>query len=180
MADRYTYLPSIGLFWLIVWGIADLISRISVGLKSLSFLQVKSYVPWCGSVVLLFCLAATARQLSYWQNPEKLLRRTISVTRNNYVAYDYLGTVLHDKGKVVEAKTCFETSIKICPRFPQAQYNYGTLLLEQGDADAAIPPLRKALTLDSKNANAHQNLAMHWPSLGTGPRHWNIFVGHWP
>jgi len=89
MADRYMYIPSIGLFILVVWGVAD-------------FLNWRPHwqriMTMAGGVALAGCLVGTRIQLSYWQNSIELFRHAIEVTTDNFVAYTCLGETLRDLG----------------------------------------------------------------------------------
>jgi tetratricopeptide (TPR) repeat protein len=122
-ADRYMYIPSIGLFIVIVWGVNDLFGRWRAGRK---------FLPVLGSLALAGCFAVTSIQLSYWQNSVTLSAHAIDVTRNNYVAYESLGRAFYERGDKTKAYACYAQSIKLEPDFPQSQYNYALLLREFG------------------------------------------------
>jgi hypothetical protein len=110
MADRYTYIPSIGLFVLLVVGIHEVAARARLSAGPFCSSRWRGSLPAClGGIALAGCLICTSRQLSYWQSPEKLFRHTIAVTSDNYVAYDYLGAALHDVGKFDEALAAFRS-----------------------------------------------------------------------
>jgi len=159
MADRYTYIPSIGLFLVLVLGIHELAARarLSAG-PFCAFQWGRPFFASVGGIALAACLICASRQLSYWQNPEKLFRHTIAVTSDNYVAYDYLGAALHDVGKFDEALAAFRASVEITPRFPQSQCNLGTILLEHGDLEESVAHLTAALEMDPGNGDARRNL----------------------
>ncbi len=144
MADRYTYLPSIGLFILIVWGLNDLSFR-PRGQKMAMLI---------GGLALAGCLVCTAIQLNYWQNSIILLRHAIKVTTDNFVACNFLGRALDDAGKNDEALLRYAESVRIESHYPQAQYNLGMALLNRGWAEKACEPLAAAVRLMPDDAGA--------------------------
>ena len=130
MADRYMYIPSIGLFITVVWGLNDLFTRRLAALPVL---------PWMiGSLALIACLAVTSIELSYWQNSITLARRAIEVTANNYVAYESLGRSFYARGQKTQAINCYEESVRIDPGFPQSQFNLGVALADAGRTSDAL------------------------------------------
>ena len=89
-ADRYTYIPSVGLFVVVVWGVADLFQRWPDGRK---------WLPGLGALALVGCLAVSSIQLRYWQNSLTVSRHAIETTENNYVAYESLGEAIAALGQ---------------------------------------------------------------------------------
>ena len=150
MADRYMYIPSIGLFILIVWGVNELLS--SKPWKSM-------FLAWAGTAMLAGCLVCTRLQLRYWQNSATLFLHAVQVTTGNYSAYNGLGKALDDMGKKEEALRFYAEAIRIEPHFPEAQYNLGSVLMGQGRLDEAISHFKLALQDDPKLAQAHNNWA---------------------
>jgi protein O-mannosyl-transferase len=144
-ADRYTYLPLIGVFLVLVWEATKLCRR-SV---------------FCGvaaGVALLGCVVGTRLQLRHWQNSERLFRRAIAVTRDNWLAHYNLAEALSQPGHADEARAEYERALAIHPGFARAHNNLGNLLLLRGQADEAIAHWRKALELNPTLAGAHYNL----------------------
>ena len=94
LADRYTYLPHIGLFILFVWGAASLIAR----WKWPRLISVAAAV-----LMLAACGLVTSRQLSYWRNTRTLFQHAVAVTSRNFVAYAVIGNALVEEGKLPEA-----------------------------------------------------------------------------
>ncbi len=122
-ADRYMYIPSIGLFVLLVWGVHDWSKR----------WPARNYVlAPLGFLALTICLAVTSIQLGCWQNSITLSEHAISVTRNNYVAYDSLGRALDELGLKPQAEACFARAVEIAPDFPQSQFNLRVALRNDG------------------------------------------------
>ena len=149
MADRYMYLPSVGLFILVVWGL-DAIGQFSPPRRrSLAAL---------GGLALAGCLTGTWFQLGYWADPVTLYRRAVELNADNYIAYDYLGKSLEDKGWNELALSCYSEAVRLRPRFVVGQYNLGTLLMAQGRLAEATDHLQAAVTADPNFAKGYNNL----------------------
>lgn len=153
MADRYTYIPSIGLFVVIVWGTAHGVEAISARLTRVRFATALA-----GGAVLIACAAATAWQVQYWRTGEALFRHALAVTPNNYAAEDGLATALCLSGKIDEGITHYFNSIRLAPTFPPAHFNLGTILMNRGRNAEAIEHLQTAVSLDPNSADAQHNL----------------------
>jgi Flp pilus assembly protein TadD len=156
MADRYTYIPSIGLFALLVWGAESLCNALA---------NRREILIGLGSASLAGCLACTSVQLSYWQNSEKLFRHAVTLDPDNYLAYDGLGKALEDQGKKEEALKLYALSVRH-PQYSQGHYNYGTLLLQLGRLHEAVVQLTAALASNPHYAQAHNNLSTAYINLG--------------
>ena len=142
MADRYTYLPDIGLFILVVWGLNDLLA---------SQPHRKIIAAAIGSVALAACLAVTTVQLHYWRNSLSLFLHTLRVTANNYAAYDCLGKSLDEIGRTHEAADMYAQCVETEPDYPMGQFDLGMALLEQDKPDAASNHLATAVQLEPHN-----------------------------
>jgi hypothetical protein len=138
MADRYTYLPAIGFFIVVVWGLNDLLNSNS---------QKTRIAAVAGSLALAGCLAVTSIQLNYWRNSLALFLHTVEVTTDNYAAYNCLGIALENIGKKDEAAKFYAESVRVEPDYPLGQFNLGMILLEQGGADEASNHLAIAAQL---------------------------------
>jgi tetratricopeptide (TPR) repeat protein len=149
MADRFTYVPSIGLFILIAWGLNDLL-RFQPSWRN--------GVIVTGIAVLAACLACTRIQLACWQNSITLLRHTIAVTTDNYIADNFLGRALDQVGRYDESLPLYAESVRIQSHYPQAQFNLGMAWLNRGQADKAIAPLDAAVRLVPDNGGARYYL----------------------
>ena len=129
MADRYTYIPLIGVFVMIVWMASDAADHWKVGIAW-------RVVP---SVLVLLALSwALRRQLSYWDNGLDLWAHTLRVTPNNFVAEDNLGDALLQEGRVDDAYTHFQRAAAIMPRDPWSHASMGTYLQQQGRLREAV------------------------------------------
>ncbi len=138
MADRYAYIPLLGVFLALVWGVGD-------GLEGRTTFQRPVAI---GVVVLLVILAGlTWYQTGWWNNSLALWTHTISVTRTNAVAEENLATGLMDDGRDEEAIKHWRNAISIQPDEPKAHIALGGLLQKQGELQPAIEQYRTALSL---------------------------------
>ena len=141
-ADRYTYLPLIGLFVAIVWLAGEIIKSRMV-LLSLS------------SLVALTLVAATTVQLGYWQDTRTLFEHTAKVTQRNYLAITILGSLLANQHKLDEAMAYYQTALRYQPDFPEAHFFMGDALDEQGKLDEALAEYQKALWFRPTQVQTH-------------------------
>ena len=151
MADRYMYIPGIGLFILVAWGINDFLNWRPHWRRITAF---------AGGVTLAGCLVCTEIQLSYWQNSIKLFRHAIEVTTDNFVAYTCLGETLTDLGMKKEAMDFCGEAVKISPNSPVAQFNFGLALLQNNKLDEALAHLDAAGRLAPHNSEIQYNLGL--------------------
>ena len=143
MADRYTYLPSIGIFILVVWGANDLLK-----LRP----QLKRFVGLAAGAALAGCLTVTSIQLNYWQNSVALFWHTIQVTTDNYSAYNCLGSEMETSGKLDAAESLYADSVRVEPDFALGQFHLGMMRLERGDVTGASNHLAIAARLTPNDA----------------------------
>jgi protein O-mannosyl-transferase len=150
-ADRYTYLPQIGLSLALTWAAADLSAGWRCRRVALGGL----------AVVILAALVFCARvQVSYWRNSESLWTHTLACTTDNAVAHDNLGHALLEKGKVDEAIGHFQQALQIKPDFANACNNLGLALFEKGKIEEAMAQYLRALQIKPDDADAHNNLGL--------------------
>ena len=152
MADRYSYLPSIGFFIMIVWGISELAER------TIRDPERSAVLVSASALVLLICSAITFGQLEFWRNSEKLFRRAAFVTRDNYLAYNNLGFYLSGKGKTAEAMENYRKSLEIKPDYEDALNNVGFALAGRKRHAEAIGYYERALRVKPDHAEVHNNL----------------------
>ena len=156
MADRYAYIPLIGIFVLLVWGTSDLTHSLKWG---------RSRVAGAMGIALAALLFCTSTQLSYWHDAGKLFEHAVESTTDNYIAYDALGMVATERGDLDQAIKYFSKSLEIRPSYGNAlqnlagtEHNCGVAWARQGDWEAAIKHYRRALELQPRNAEFHYNL----------------------
>jgi len=148
-ADRYTYVPLIGLFLLVVWAAHDYTKRWRYQVVILSSIAV---------LLVSVCLVLTRRQIGYWKESETLLRHAIAVTRDNFMAQNNLGVALTKQGQLDEAVTRLREAIRLAPTYAEAYNNLGAALAMQGRLDEAIAHLQESLRLKPHYAPAHNDL----------------------
>lgn len=144
-ADRYTYLPQIGIYIALTWLAAQW--RFSRALYG-------------GLMVLLLAalMICTWKQTSYWQDSETLWRRDLDCTQNNDLAHNNLATALVEKGQIEAAMRQYEIALELRPDYADAHYNLGLMLLQTGNVDGAIAQLLACLKINPKYAQAHFRL----------------------
>ena len=157
IADRYMYLPSIGLFIIVAWSLNDFLNWRP---------HWRRIVTLAGGVVLAGCLAATRTQLGYWQNSLKLLTHTIAVTTDNYSMYNALGTLLEQAGQKDEAMVWYGRAIQVASHYPPAQYNLGMALLKRNWPEQAAEHLAIVIKLMPDEAGPHYSLGRAWLAIG--------------
>lgn len=149
MADRYSYLPSIGLFVAVAWEAG----RVGRGWP-------RTVLGSLTALALAGCLIATSQQLRYWQNSETLFSRAIAVTKDNAVAECNLSAALMDQGRKTEALDHLKEALRIDPEYVQALNNMGIFLADEGKLDAAADYFKTVLRLHPDFAEAHFQLGM--------------------
>jgi len=150
MADRYTYVPLIGLFIIIAWQLPDLIGK---------WRYKKAVLALAAAVAILAMALGTRRQAAYWQNSYALFEHATKVTNNNYVAYHGLGTALYNQQDYEQAIANYKKTLSIRPNHANAPGNIGLALLKLEDYDQAANWFRKALTRYGERQKWHAGLA---------------------
>lgn len=149
MADRYSYVPLIGIFIMLVWWTVD-------------FTAVKprwALVQWAVAlVVLVGCFGMTRRQLHYWRNTEQLFTQALRVTKGNYIVHAIWGGVLYKQGRLDEAIAQYQASLQFHPANGEIHDSLGCALLEQGKLDEATWHMQQAVRINPNLASAHNDL----------------------
>jgi Flp pilus assembly protein TadD len=148
-ADRYVYLPLIGVFIVIVWGTAAIAirwraTRVAAGIVA--------------GLMLIACGVQSRSQLRYWQSDETLFRRALAVTRENAVAHYNLGHFLERGGARDEAAAHYREAIRINPGYGFAHNNLANILARSGQWSEALQFYRAAIALSPQSAEAHSNM----------------------
>ena len=148
MADRYTYIPLIGIFIIVTWGVSDLF-------KERRF--QKKYLGIAAVIILVTLASKTYLQLNSWKNGITLFEHAVSVTENNYSAYNNLGSA-YEPIDLDKAIFYYKAALKIRPNYATAFYNLGNVFLEKGNIDKAIYHYLKALDIKPNYTAALNNL----------------------
>jgi protein O-mannosyl-transferase len=160
MADRYTYIPLIGLFVIVAWGVPELL--VFLGERTTRPREIRTSVltPISISALVIVALtAATWLQVRYWENSRALFERAISVTTGNYVAHENLGLALDKEGLTEEAMAQYRKVIAIRPIFAEAYNNLGIALSKQGRNSEALDAYREVVKLRPEEPAGWFNMA---------------------
>jgi protein O-mannosyl-transferase len=150
-ADRYTYLPQIGLYLMIAWTVGAWCTG----------QQQRRVLAGTAAVLVLATLALLAfRQTGFWKDSATLWNRALACTSDNDTAHYNLGTGLLQKGRLDEAIVHYQKTLEANPAYADAHINLGRALLQKGLPDEAIAHYRKALDIKPRYAEAHYNLGI--------------------
>ncbi|MGP8248183.1 MAG: tetratricopeptide repeat protein [Bryobacteraceae bacterium] len=158
MADRYTYVPFVGLSIAVVWGVDDLVRNHPALRKAAAGVAMLA-------VILLAAVAY--RQAACWKDSETLFEHTLAVTQGNYIIQNNLGVVLSDEGKHQEAVAHFQRALAILADYVAAHGNLGHEWMKMGNFEKALPELNETLRLAPTNSGAQDNLGV---TLAAGGR----------
>jgi len=151
MADRYTYIPHIGLYLLLVWAVADALGRARAGAAAIAV---------GASAAFAVLAAVTWVQVGYWQNGTTLFGHTIAVTDRNFIATNNYGVEMLEAGQLAQAQQYFELATRYNPRYETALYNLGVAYRKQEKYDEAAERFRQALAISPDDARAQLSLAI--------------------
>ncbi|HEX3747158.1 MAG TPA: tetratricopeptide repeat protein [Bryobacteraceae bacterium] len=151
MADRYTYMPTIGLSLALVWAVADVVEgrrplRLTAGIAA--------------AVALVALSAISFRQTEYWKSSRTLFEHTLAVTRDNHIIENNLGVVLGREGDSKGAVDLYKEALALVPNYAEANSNLAHELLKAGQFAEAEPYLTKALAENPNLATAHGDLGV--------------------
>ncbi|UCC23463.1 MAG: tetratricopeptide repeat protein, partial [Planctomycetota bacterium] len=157
IADRYTYLPSLGIFIITAWALADLLAKN----------PLPKALPITAAAVVLAALSLSTRaQARYWQNSLTLYERAATVTQNNYIMhYNYANTLLK-AGRYDEALANFQKALQIRPRYFKARAGIGRALLKLGRTDQAVDCFSEMLELRPGDYKANYNMGLAMTEKG--------------
>jgi Flp pilus assembly protein TadD len=157
MADRYTYIPLIGLFIMIAWSVPELVKRWGHRRHMLAVLT---------GMLLTALVIRTWLQARHWKNSFSLFKHTVSITADNWVAHNNLGAALDQQGRRKEAISHYYEALRIKPHYVEAHNNLGLALANQGSIKEAIGHFSEALKIRSDYAKAHNNLGLALANQG--------------
>jgi len=156
-ADRYTYLPLIGIFLLVVFGAEELAGY---------WPPLRRALPVLATAVLAALAGATLKRLELWRGSIPLFEHTLSVTEGNYIIHSALGKALGLAGRNAEAIAHYEEALRLQPRFAEAQFNLANRLASIGREEEAIAHYQEALRIFPDFVDAHYNLGNHLRRVG--------------
>jgi protein O-mannosyl-transferase len=164
-ADRYTYLPGIGLCIALAWGAAAVgQTLLSATSKSEHVthnnLRLTGYSSIASALALVMLAAIAWQQTTYWRNSTALWVRALTCTTRNATAQYNLGVTLAQRGDTATAIRCFQNALAIQPRSADAENDLGVVLAMSGRLDEAVPHFQAALRIRPDLADAHNNLRM--------------------
>lgn len=157
MADRYTYVPIIGVLIMVAWGVPELLRKwrhrnTALATVAVITLSIFSFASW--------------KQVGYWQNSVILFKHTLEKTTNNPIIQNNLGNTLEDEGRLDEAIAHYTEALRIDPNLADSYNNIGLALAKLGRADEAAPKFLKAIGINANHAAAHYNLGTVLASQG--------------
>jgi hypothetical protein len=150
-ADRYTYLPFIGIFIIFIWGFNEISEKILIRNKMVMKIVI--------AILFLVLSVKTWVQVGNWKNSLTLFYHAIDVTKGNDLAYMNLGLTTESMGRPLEAIDYYQKAIDIDPNYGDAHYNLATTLMHLGRTDEAIAHFKKALDIDPNKIITLDNLA---------------------
>jgi tetratricopeptide (TPR) repeat protein len=157
MADRYSYVPLIGLLIMAGWGIPELLGNWRHRSRALSAVSVAA---------ILACAVVARGQVRYWENDNLLWTHALEVTSGNYVAHNNLGTALVKEGKPQEALAHYAEALRIRPDYLDVYYNVGTIFMDQQRFGDAMAAYSEVLRRKPDHAYAHNNVGVLLKNLG--------------
>jgi tetratricopeptide (TPR) repeat protein len=166
MADRYTYLPLIGIFIMVSWGAADLTAKWRYRDAVLRITAI---------VILAALLICTRTQIHYWQNSLTLFGHALDVTKDNQVMQTNYGNALLENGQLEESVTHFKEALRLRPEDFEANYNLGLAFLELGKFDEAIACFTESLKTGDKQYKVHSDLGSAYAEKGE----FDMAIGHY-
>ncbi len=156
MADRYTYIPLIGVFLMIAWGLADGVRRAACkgplrsGLRAVASVASVLVLAWLGR--------ATWRQVATWKDTVTVFEHAIEVTERNFLAHNNLANALPGRGRLDDAIYHYFRALQIKPDYAEAHNNLGVALAHRGSLEEAVFHYREALRLRPDCAETYVNL----------------------
>ena len=158
MADRYSYIPLIGLFIMVAWGVPDAVAR---------WPRLRMASPVAAAAVLAGCMTGTMHQVQYWRSSRALWERAVDATRDNYFAEGSLGYVLSKEGHPDDAIPHLRESLRIRPDFAEAHNNLGVVLAGRGELRDAVSQFSEAIRINPEFKAARDNLTATNAKLST-------------
>ncbi len=156
-ADRYTYVPLVGIFVIVAWGVPELAARWRLAARA---------IPVAAAVAVGACAVAARVQVGYWRDGFTLWDHALAVDPGNYYAHTGVAIAAADAGRAEEASRHFAEAIRIAPDYAEAYHGWGLLLAHQGRLDEAITRYDAAVRLKPDFVAAQNNLGAALASAG--------------
>jgi tetratricopeptide (TPR) repeat protein len=156
-ADRYTYLPQLGLYIMVAWGAVDLCRN---------WRWRRVVLPTAATLILTGLMFLAHVQTGYWRDSVSLWSHTLDCTSGNFLAHHTLGSALATQGKSDEAIPHYVAALRINPDYPDTHYNLGVALTRLGKRNEAVQHYERALQLKPDYAQAHNNLGLELAAQG--------------
>ena len=157
MADRFAYVPFIGLYVIVAWGIPEFVKR---------WHKLKKFLPVAATAILFVFMIITFIQVGYWKNSITLFEHALAVTTNNYIPHNNLGLALQAQGRLDDAIKHYEEALRIRPENERTYINLGVALKGKGRIDDAIKHYLEALRIKPDSEEAHYNLGIALQAQG--------------
>jgi tetratricopeptide (TPR) repeat protein len=151
LADRYTYVSSLGVLISIIWGVEELVRHWRHRVSALSLISLS---------LIILCVLLTRQQLGYWQNSETLFGHALKVSPDNYRAHYNLGCALSEKGSYAEAIYHYQEAVRLRPNYTDARYNLAAELIRENRSDEAVQQLLDIIRIKPDFAEARNNLGV--------------------
>lgn len=155
-ADRYTYIPLIGLFIIVAWGFNDLLVRHPLR---------KVLLVFASSAVILVLSMCTAFQIRYWENSLTLFEHTLAVTHKNHIAHTSIGLALMDQNRLGEAINHFRKALEIQPGYPEVYNSLGSAFSKLNYQQEAVEAYKQAISIKPDYTEAYNNLGVAYTQL---------------
>ena len=157
LADRYTYVPLIGLFIVVAWGLPELFKNWRYQKIVLTLLAL---------VTLLALSVCTWLQTGYWNNTMSLFEHALRVTNGNYMAHNQLGNAYFAADEIDHAISAYNKAIEINPKDPWSYYNRGNIYISKGQYDLAIFDYNKAIEINPSDSDSYRERGAAYYSKG--------------
>jgi tetratricopeptide (TPR) repeat protein len=157
LADRYTYIPCIGLWLAVVWWAAR---------WSECWPRRAAIAGIVSATALAACAFLTVRQIGYWKDSKTLFARAMASTPRNWIVAGALADELQRAGQLDDAQSLYQQAIDINPFHNEVRFKYGKLLLDRGHPQEAAVQFQKILEAEPNDVDAHQGLGAAYHDLG--------------
>ena len=158
MADRYTYVPLIGLFVAIVWEVSNWLPAAGRAVSAV-----------VGVAILIPLVLVTQWYVTCWRDTESIFQQTLRVTENNYPAHINLGCALADRGAMAEAEAHFDAATRIVPASEEGWFNLGSARMLQKNYEGALAAYLRAADVEPNDFDVRLRIAKMLHALGRDP-----------